>query len=223
MWNVEQLDKVLVNAAGINASQLLVYILAGLLALVTARLGIALWKVMAFMRATLTLWRAGVMLTAMGLASTASWGAMRFHQFQMYEAKVTNYLTKAWAERKPAKAVERIDSALAYLDEKGVTEGDTAVMYGSHEDDIGEWREQLTAEREKFARKAIPASLVADASDKPKWTGDADSSEPPPFVKSGGPVGISVAPYNKAYFAWGAGSVFAVVMGGLCLLLRRYG
>lgn len=162
--------------------------------------------------------RTAVLFLTVSVMSLFGWVGGKVHNSNQWDSQVGEYVVEAAKTSEPSKAKKYFQNALAYLDQRGATEGSTAVLYPAPADDISEWYEGLKsaadevekpvakAEETGWRAKLLKSGIVKKGTDK----AGNDYLELAKY-----PSGISLAPYN-AHFAWGlCGIIFGIIVSSI--------
>lgn len=138
---------------------------------------------------------------AISLLSLAAWGASSYYNSLCYSWNCGQYLERAANATTVGNAIENMDHALSYLDENGMTEGNTGVLWQTPKNDVGYWYKNLsdaTTELQTLPEESSPM----EKSNMLMKLKEAilDVGEKGTYVAQ--PAGIHNFPHNPLYLGW---------------------
>lgn len=168
------------------------------------------------MRTKITL---GLIGTVPLLISLLIFGGCTIKHIQL-DRGCTGYLKRAGDSNTVSLAVENLDRAIKYMDEKNLDSGYTSVIYETPDEDIGFWYKNVTSARDTL--KALPKNAseleISNALMKLRET-LLDEGERGPKVTY--PDGLSRYPSNGI---WAVGNIIATIflLGGIFFIIAAF-
>lgn len=151
-------------------------------------------------------------LFAISLISLVAWGITRACRGIAFYNDIEGYLKNYERAGSVKRAEESLSAALEALEARGLTKGQISVFFQNPEENITLWYDNLKESREVL-REALKKDAFEQASilrdQKVAWDNNAD------YI----PLGISIYPYNRAFFWWGTPSIIATVCFLIVLLM----
>lgn len=156
-------------------------------------------------------------LLVTAVASLAVWGGNRGWAEQKFTSDFQQYVSAAQAARQKGdmeKAKKYCDRATAFLDNAGLNDGRTDVLFDAGpEADVAEWRADVDAKLKLIAITPPGKTEEEEAALRAKL----EPRSPP----GGLFTGVATYPANKNNFYWFLGSCVAVLLAGMGLGVTR--
>lgn len=141
----------------------------------------------------------GVFATVVFLA----WGAIRVYAAVTYNIAIENHISRAASSPNPTVAIEELDVAIKGAAERGLTSGNTGIIFTYPNNDLGFWYRRLVDSRQILA--ALPpndsALEISNTMIRVHETLIGSDKNGQKIIE---PNGISVFPHNVAlaWMAW---------------------
>lgn len=130
------------------------------------------------------------------------WGGTRIVAHIQFGQNVSGYLKRAADANTIPLAGENLDTALKYIEGRGMTSGSTFIVYQTPDEDVGFWYKNLKASRAELSEIKPETSLLERTNVLIKLREtlvDHKGSD----VKATIPPGIEVFPSNVFFALWG--------------------
>jgi len=156
-------------------------------------------------------------LFVVGLLLLLGWGGERIRRAVKFEQQCGGFLDRAAFANVVENAKTELQTALTYLERKGLTNGYTSVLWRTPDEDIGFWYNNLQLSLQELDRVKPDASPleVSNTLMKLHETLKSQGSEGRSSVRV--PEGISIYPENAFYFYLFWTGAFLTVVGGVAL------
>ncbi len=151
----------------------------------------------------------GKLITTLLIFSVASfcvWALIRLVAANDFTVKVKGHLQNYVEAGTIETAEEELTAAIIVLEKKQLTEGQISIFWKDPSNDIGIWYKNLLRSREELqtlSKENLTNQLFGLERQRKGLTGGHDSVQHP--------EGISIYPYNKPFFWWGAWSIIAII------------
>ncbi len=155
-----------------------------------------------------------VLLFVIFTFSTLYWAGLRVVRAYEFSINCEGYLKRAADSNTIELAIMELDTAIAYMEEKGLTEGIVSIFLKQPQNDIAFWYQNLVASRQELL------SINPDAGQLEKSNILMKLRET--LLDTGVvtyPEGISIYPNNLIYFIWGIASILGVCITGYYLYI----
>ena len=154
-------------------------------------------------------------LTIICAVSLLTWATVRIVKGVQFDLNCHAYIHRAAGAINIETAKEELEKAIAYMEEKGLTEGTVSIFFKNPKNDIGYWYHTIKGTHEELA--ALPTDITQ--LEKSNYLMRMHES----FEEVGLPDGISIYPHNPLYFGWSIISLIgAIVFWHLYVLEKNY-
>ena len=149
----------------------------------------------------------GILITFAIIATLAFslWATMHIVREWQFDLNCTQYIKRAADANTVDLAKEELAKAISYAERKNLTEGTVSIFLHQPKNDVGYWYKNVKeayAELDSLPEDATPLEKTNVLMKLRESLTDNEGSE----ITVTKPDGISIYPYNVAYFWWGLSS-----------------
>lgn len=140
-----------------------------------------------------------------------AWATVRIVKSVSFDTNCTQYLKRAADANSIEMAKEELQKAISYAESNNLTEGRVSIFLNQPKNDVGYWYQNMKASYEELENLPSDSSPLEKTNVLMKLretltdTSDGDISVTVPN-------GISIYPYNLAYFLWSILSLIGAIV-----------
>lgn len=141
-----------------------------------------------------------------------AWAGARIYSVVTHQINCNSHLRRAADSSTVEAAKQELDAALKYLDDNGINEGYTSVLWNSPSDDVGFWYRNIRSSRDELGKITSETSQLERTNVLIKLRETLlDRGQNGEYVNA--PQGISFFPNNATFFWSGWLAAFVGIFG----------
>lgn len=142
-----------------------------------------------------------MLIIVLSFLSLVGWGIGRTYESYAYNRECGGYLKRAADASTPMIARESLSRALAYMDNNGLNQGYTSLLWRSPDEDVGYWRRNISLSFGELGRLS-PTATQLEQTNVLMRVREVLVDNSQNGVEVTEPSGISVYPNNRAWALW---------------------
>ena len=139
------------------------------------------------------------------------WCAFRIINYVQFEMNCTQYLKRAADANTVETAKEELGKAIAYAEEKNLTDGVVSIIFHQPKNDVGFWYKNMKEAYTELENLPDDASSLERTNVLMKLR-ESLTDETESGISVTVPDGISIYPYNVGYCLWGLLSTIVAII-----------